>query len=338
MLNVGIIYGGQSTEHDISILSSKYVIDNIDKNKYNVTEIYIDKKGNWKDNTSKKDIINTVEFLKKFNVIFPVLHGLYGEDGSLQGMLELIGIPYVGCGVLSSAICMDKVYAKIIFDRCKIKHAKSIFIKYISNNKYMYFDKEFNERIVTNDDLKSIINTELKYPIFVKPSNSGSSIGMQKVHEYNKLKEAIENAAKYDSKILIEEGIIGKEVEVAVLGNPELGMEVSNVGEISPIEEFYSYSSKYENSTNQTNVPADLTKEQSEKIKKIAKQLFMAIDGNGLSRIDFFVEDNTGEIYINEINTLPGLTNISMYPILMEQFGYSKTELINKLLHLAKAK
>lgn len=202
----------------------------------------------------------------------------------------------------------------------------------------MYFDKEFNERIVTNDDLKSIINTELKYPIFVKPSNSGSSIGIQKVHEYNKLKEAIENAAKYDSKILIEEGIIGKEVEVAVLGNPELGMEVSNVGEISPIEEFYSYSSKYENLTNQTNVPADLTKEQSEKIKKIAKQLFMAIDGNGLSRIDFFVEDNTGEIYINEINTLPGLTNISMYPILMEQFGYSKTELINKLLHLAKAK
>lgn len=336
MIRIAIVYGGKSTEHDISISSSKYVIDNIDKEKYEVTEIFINKEGIWYDNTNKNSINNIVEFMKKFDIVFPVLHGLYGEDGTLQGMLKLIDVPYVGCGVLASAVCMDKVYAKIIFDRCNIKNAKSIFIKYISQNKYLYYDKQFNIQVLDVESLKSIITDNLNYPLFIKPSNSGSSIGVNKVNNYNEVKEAIEYASNYDSKILIEEGINGKEVEVAVLGNSIDGIEVSNVGEICSAEEFYSYSSKYKSMDTYTKVPATISNEQSTKIKELAKQAFIAVDGNGLSRIDFFVEHNTGEIYINEINTLPGLTDISMYPILMENLGYSKKELLNRIIELGK--
>lgn len=335
-MKVAIIYGGKSTEHDISVLSSKFVINNIDKEKYEITEVYIDKDGNWIDNTNKNNISGIMEFMKQFDVVFPVLHGLYGEDGTLQGMLDLIGVPYVGCGVLASAVCMDKVYAKIIFDRCKIKNAKAIFIQYVSENKYIYFDEEFNEEIFDYEKLSSKVAETLKYPVFVKPSNSGSSIGVNKVVNASELQAAIEDAGKYDSKILIEEGINGKEVEVAVLGDSKIGIEVSNVGEICSAEDFYSFSSKYTNTESYTKIPADITKEQSEKIKKLAKRAFAAVDGKGLSRIDFFVEKNTGEIYLNEINTLPGLTNISMYPMLMADLGYDSKELLNKLIEIVK--
>ena len=334
MLKIAIIYGGKSTEHDISVLSSKYVIENIDKEKYEITEIFINRDGIWYDNTNKSSINSIVEFIKRFDLVFPVLHGLYGEDGTLQGMLDLMDIPYVGCGVLASAVCMDKVYTKILFDRCNIKNAKSIYIKYISQNKYIYYDKQFNEKWIDFNQLNEIIFDSLKYPLFVKPSNSGSSIGVCKVNNYNDLQETIEFTSKYDSKILIEEGINGKEVEVAVLGNSIVGIEVSNVGEICSAEDFYSYSSKYNNKETYTKIHATISKEQSEKIRKLAKQAYIAVDGDGLSRVDFFVEHDTGKIYINEINTLPGLTNISMYPMLMEDFGYDKTELLDRLIEL----
>ena len=250
-------------------------------------------------------------------------------------MLELLDIPYVGCGILSSSICMDKIYSKIIFDRCNIKNAESVNLRYISKNRYLYYDKNFSEKNIDFYELISVIRKNLSYPLFVKPSRSGSSIGITKVESSEQLEQAIETASKYDKKILIEQAIVGKEVEVAVLGNSINGIEVSNVGEILSAEEFYSFSSKYENSNSKTRVPANISKEQSDLIKKYAKQLFTAIDGTGLSRIDFFIEESTGDIYINEINTMPGFTDISMYPILMRYFGYTNTKLIDRLIDLA---
>ena len=312
-----------------------FILNNFDKEKYEIYEAFIDKQGNWYNGKNKSIIENITSFLKDFDVVFPILHGLNGEDGTIQGMLELLGIPYVGCGILSSSICMDKIYSKIIFDRCNIKNAKSINLRYISENEYLYYDKNFSEKNIDFYELNSAIRNNLSYPLFVKPSRSGSSIGITKVENYEQLKQALESASKYDKKILIEQAIVGKEVEVAVLGNSINGIEVSSVGEILSAEEFYSFSSKYENSNSKTRVPASISKEQSDLIKKYAKQLFTAIDGTGLSRIDFFIEESTGDVYINEINTMPGFTDISMYPILMRYFGYTNSKLIDRLIDLA---
>ena len=312
-----------------------FILNNLDREEYEIYEAFIDKQGNWYNGKNKNIIENITSFIKNFDVVFPILHGLNGEDGTIQGMLELLGIPYVGCGILSSSICMDKIYSKIIFDRCNIKNAKSVNLRYISKNRYLYYDKIFNEKNIDFYELISIIRNNLGYPLFVKPSRSGSSIGITKVENSEQLEQAIENAAKYDKKILIEQAIVGKEVEVAVLGNSINGIEVSSVGEILSAEDFYSFFSKYENSNSKTRVPANISKEQSDLIKKYAKQLFTAIDGTGLSRIDFFIEDSTGDIYINEINTMPGFTDISMYPILMRYFGYTNSKLIDRLIDLA---
>ena len=312
-----------------------FILNNLDKEKYEIYEAFIDKQGNWYNGKNKSIIENITSFIKKFDVVFPILHGLNGEDGTIQGMLELLNIPYVGCGILSSSICMDKIYSKIIFDRCNIKNAKSVNLRYISKNRYLYYEKNFSEKNIDFYELISIIRSNLSYPLFVKPSRSGSSIGITKVENSEQLEQAIETASKYDKKILIEQAIVGREVEVAVLGNSINGIEVSSVGEILSAEEFYSFSSKYENSNSKTRVPANISKKQSDLIKKYAKQLFTAIDGTGLSRIDFFIEESTGDIYINEINTMPGFTDISMYPILMRYFGYTNTKLIDRLIDLA---
>ena len=250
-------------------------------------------------------------------------------------MLEILGVPYIGCKVLSSSICMDKIYSKIIFDRCNIKNAKSLYLQYIGNNKYIYFDQKFTNQILDTSELYLFIKNKISFPIFVKPSRSGSSIGITKVKYEKDLKKAFENATKHDKKILVEQAINGKEVEVAILGNIAKGIEVSSVGEINSAEDFYSFSSKYENKNSKTIIPANISKDQSTLIQNYAKQLFTAVDGNGLARIDFFVENNTNDIYINEINTMPGFTDISMYPILMKYFGYSYSELIDRLIELA---
>lgn len=325
---VCVIYGGMSTEHDVSIISGKNVIDNLDKEKYNVSSIIIDKKGNWLEE-GKKIIKNIVQHLKKYDVVFPVLHGKYGEDGTIQGLLELLQVPYVGCGVLASSICMDKVYTKRIFEKAKILQANYIVIK----NDNIYVDENLDEIELNNSEIVELVEDKLGYPVFIKPSNSGSSVGINKAIDSQSLIEAIEQAKKYDNKILIEKGIDGKEVECAVLGNDKV--EASTVGEIIPAEEFYSYDAKYNNSDSIVKIPADLSEEKKNEIKTIAKKAFKAVDGKGLARVDFFIEKGTEKVIINEINTMPGFTEISMYPKLWNYEGLEYKELLTKLIELA---
>ncbi len=344
-IKLGVIFGGMSTENEVSCVSSLSIIKNLNKEKYDIYPIYIDKNGKWYEvlNIEKNDregdelqekqeIENIMIYLEQFDVIFPVLHGLYGEDGTIQGLLELIKVPYVGCKVLASSVGMDKLYSKIIFEKAGIKQAKYIYIRKY-NDKFIYIDKSFNEIILNIEEIIEIISKEQKFPMFVKPSNSGSSIGINKAKNKNELKNAIIEASKYDNKILIEEGIIGKELECAVLGNEDVIS--SCVGEVKSAEEFYSYDAKYNNQNSKTLIPADITEEQSIKIQELAKKAFKAIDGKGLSRVDFFIEDTTGYIFINEINTLPGFTNISMYPKLFDYIGINYSELLDKIINLA---
>lgn len=347
MKKVGVIFGGISTEHDVSIVSGTSVIKNLDKNKYDIIPIYISKEGEWyKYNVPIKEIEvlkvgdklenlvkieNIFGTLKKLDVVFPVLHGLGGEDGTIQGLLQMLKVPYVGCGVLASSIGMDKAYTKIIFEKANIKQAKYEYIRKIKNE-YIYIDKKFNERICTLDELCEIIINKLKFPMFIKPSNSGSSVGINKANNLGELKEYIEYASNFDNKILIEEGIVGREVECAVLGDNEVIS--SCVGEILPAEDFYTFDAKYNNSESVAVIPAEISKEISNNIRDLAVKAFKAIDGKGLSRVDFFVEKTTNEIYINEINTMPGFTEISMYPKLFEQVGIRYSELLDKLINL----
>ena len=330
-IKIGIIYGGKSTEHEISANS---VINNLNKDKYEIYNIFIDKSNNWydKSNGEDKKIEDINNFLKNLDVVFPVLHGLYGEDGTIQGMLELLGIPYVGCKVLASSIAMDKVYTKIIFDRAGIKQANYVYIKKVKN-KYIYINKNFNEEILELEDICKRVESKINYPMFVKPSNSGSSVGINKAKNSEELKEYIEYAAQFDNKILIEENIIGKEIECAILGNEDV--KTSVLGEIKSAEEFYSFDAKYKNKESKTIIPATLSQELTEKVRRLAVKAFKAIDGKGFSRVDFFVNEETNDIYINEINTIPGFTEISMYPKLWEASGLKYSELLDELIKLA---
>lgn len=336
MIKLGVLYGGKSTEREVSRKSAQSVLDNLDKEKYEIYPIFIDEKGNWfeEKKSEKKEIENIIKYLKELDIVFPVLHGLFGEDGTIQGLFEIAGIKYVGCNVLASSVGMDKAYTKIIFEKSKINQAKYLYIKKYKNSDYIYIDDNMNEKNIEINELINLVEDKLKYPIFVKPSNSGSSVGVNKCENKEELKQNIIEATKYDNKILIEQGIIGKEVECAVLGNDEIGVEVTNPGEILPAGEYYSFDSKYNDITSETLVDARITDEQKEEIKKLAKKAFLAIDGNGLSRVDFFVENNTNKIYINEINTMPGFTEISMYPKLFEKYGYKYSELLDKIIKI----
>ena len=343
-LKLGVIFGGMSTENEVSCVSGISVIKHLNKEKYEINPIYIDKKGNWfklkiediekegEEIENRKTILNIIEYIKEMDVIFPVLHGLYGEDGTIQGLFELLKVPYVGCGVLASSVGMDKAYTKVIFDKANINQTKYVYIRKY-NGDYIYVDEKFDEQILSIDEISKIVIDKLKFPMFIKPSNSGSSVGINKAHNIQELKSAIEEAAKYDNKILVEEGIIGREVECAVLGNEDVIS--SCVGEIKAADEFYSYDAKYNNEESKTLIPAEISKEKSSEIQKLAIKDFKAIDGKGLSRVDFFIEDKTEKVYINEINTLPGFTSISMYPKLFEQVGIGYTELLDKLVELA---
>lgn len=343
---LGIIFGGMSTENEVSVVSANSILKNIDREKYEIFPIYIGKDGRWyqyiesenerglgDEVSNKKEIENVMEYLKNLDILFPVLHGLYGEDGTIQGLFELLKKPYVGCGVLASSVGMDKVYTKIVFDKAGLKQAKYEYIKKYKNN-YIYVDKTFCEETLTLDEVVQKVITNLKFPMFIKPSNSGSSVGVNKAENKDELKEYIEHASQFDCKILIEEGIVGKEVECAVLGNEEV--IASCVGEVKSAEDFYSYEAKYKNEKSRTDIPADIPQNISDEIRKQAMKAFKAIDGKGLSRVDFFIENQTHQIYINEINTLPGFTNISMYPKLFETSGISYQELISRLIELSK--
>ena len=346
-LKLGVIFGGMSTENEVSVVSANSILKNLDRNLYEVYPIYIDKNGDWWEYIesdkkielgetidNKKAINNVLSYLKQLDIAFPVLHGLYGEDGTIQGLLELLKIPYVGCHVLASSIGMDKVYTKIVFEKAGLKQAKYEYIRKYKD-KYIYIDEQFNEKITNLEEISFIITEKLKFPMFIKPSNSGSSVGINKADNIDELKKHIEYASKFDNKILIEEGINGKEVECAVLGNEDV--IASCVGEIQAADEFYSYDAKYNNKESRTNIPANIPEDISNKIRSQAIKVFKAIDGKGLSRVDFFIEKDTNEIYINEINTLPGFTDISMYPKLFEANGIEYRELLNKIIGLAKS-
>ena len=344
-IKTGIIFGGVSTEHNVSIVSGTSVIKNLNKDKYQIFPIYIDKNGDWyeyeiinkeykvgEEVNANKKIINICEYLKKLDVVFPVLHGLGGEDGSIQGLLEMLNIPYVGSKILGSSICMDKVYAKAIFEKANLLQADYIYIRKYKDS-YIYIEKDFSEQILDIEEISKKIIKKLGLPLFIKPSNSGSSVGINKAENIEELKDYIEHASMFDKKILIEENISGREIECAVLGNEEV--EASILGEIIPADKFYSFAAKYNNNESKTIMPADLNENLSNKIRENAKKAYKATDCKGLARVDFFVDDKNEKIYINEINTIPGFTQISMYPKLWEKTGISYSDLLDKLINLA---
>lgn len=342
---LGVIFGGMSTENEVSVISAESILNNLDREKYDIFPIYIDKQGNWwkyiedgnkrifgAEVENKAKIENLIGYLKSLDVIFPVLHGLYGEDGTIQGLFELLRIPYVGCKVLASSVGMDKVYTKVIFEKAGLNQVPYEYVRKYKD-KYIYIDENFNESIMDVEEIAKKISERLKFPMFVKPSNSGSSVGVRKTDTIEELIENIKYASLFDKKVLIEQGVNGREIECAVLGNEEV--IASCVGEIKAADEFYSYDAKYNNEESKTEIPANLKDELSNEIRKQAIKAFKAIDGKGLSRVDFFIENNTNKIYINEINTLPGFTNISMYPKMFEASGIPYKELLTKLINFA---
>jgi len=351
-ITVILEFGGKSTEHEVSIRSAKSIYDALDKKKYNVVLIGITKKGTWvggdaafkaiqsgnklmdgksnnillPDPTSPRLVKSNLAKISKTNslqVVFPVLHGPMGEDGTIQGLLEMANIAYVGCGVLSSALGMDKVKQKEIMQQYKIPVVE-----------YFWFKK--NEWEIDSKTVMDKVEKRFKnfYPLFVKPANSGSSVGINKAHNRKELKDDIGEALEYDIKILVEKGIEGaSEIETSVLGNDD--PVVSECGEIIPREEFYSYDAKYILDNTQLIIPAKLSKKLSKKVRETARRAFMAIDGSGMARADFFVNKKTGRVWLNELNTIPGFTSISMYPKLWEYSGVSYKELVDRLIGLA---
>ena len=343
---VAVIVGGMSTEHDVSLMSGKSILNNIDKEKYKIKVVYLNKKGDTYEyigDVENLDKLNELDLKKETNlmsaledadIIFPVLHGAYGEDGCIQGIFEIMRKPYVGCGVLSSSVSMDKVFTKSILKNAGITQAKYIWIKK-ADNKYIFIDENSNERNLELDQICKETEKILNYPMFVKPSNAGSSIGIRKVSNKRELEDAIEYASKFDRKIIVEQGVIGREVECAVLGNEDV--IASCIGEVLSAEDFYSYDAKYINSASITVIPAEKVDNNIvEEIRNQAIKVFKTVDGKGLSRVDFFIEKGTNKVILNEINTLPGFTNISMYPKLFEAVGISYSDLIDRLINMAK--
>ena len=345
-LKVLVLFGGQSPEYDISCISATSVLKNLDTDKYKISTIGITKKGEWflytgkvdniENGTWKKDkkhlkkaiispdakdkavIVFDKEKIKKIkpDIVFPVLHGEYGEDGTIQGLLELSGLKYVGMGVCASANGMDKAFSKIVFENAKIPQADWVVV-----NTYEMDDME---KIVKN------IEEKLGYPCFVKPTSTGSSVGVGKAKNKDELKKALISAAKFGRKILVEENIDGHEVECAVLGN--LNPKASTVGEIIPEVEFYDFDAKYKSGTTKLQIPAQIPDDVFEKIREYAIKAFTALDGAGLSRVDFFVRYKDNSIILNEINTMPGFTSISMYPKLWNAVGKKYPDLLDELI------
>jgi D-alanine-D-alanine ligase len=349
--NVMVLFGGNSSEHDVSCVSAQTVIQNVDREKYDLTMVGITKEGAWllvdhieeiKNGTwrenGKKAVLSPDSLTKELlvfdgdqvksigvDVIFPVLHGPNGEDGTVQGLFELACIPYVGCGVLASSVSMDKLYTKIIVDSIGgIRQAEYVGVH--------------RSELKDIDTVVAAVEAKLSYPVFVKPSCAGSSNGVSKAKDRKGLEAALLLAAKHDSKILVEETITGREVECAVLGNEDV--QSSGVGEILAAGEegFYTFDSKYNNAESRTIVDPELPEGVTEQIREAAVSIFKAVSGSGLSRVDFFVELETNQIVFNEINTLPGFTSISMYPMLWAARGIETKELISRLIELAVEK
>jgi D-alanine-D-alanine ligase len=302
-LKIGVYFGGKSAEHDVSIVSANNIIKALDKKKYQITPVEIGRNGKFK-----------IEDIKKFDVIFPVLHGPYGEDGSFQGLLKIIGVPFVGSSVLGSAVGMDKDIMKKLLKGSGLPIGKYISIK--AGEKISY----------------QKISKELGLPIFVKPANLGSSIGIHKIRNEKEFLAGIKDAFLYDTKIVLEENIDGREIECSVLGNEK--PKASMPGEIIANADFYSYDSKYVDNKSICEIPAKLSKKTINEIQKMAVQVFEVLQCEGMGRVDFFVKKD-GKILVNEINTIPGFTAISMYPKMWEASGLSLSKLLDQLIELA---
>ncbi|MEH7403795.1 MULTISPECIES: D-alanine--D-alanine ligase [Bacillaceae] len=349
-IKLGLLYGGKSAEHKVSLQTAFAVISALDHTKFDVYPIYITEQGEWLQGKQIEGKVESVAALKFSNedqhvneiapvaltssiipaasnqdstgpvdVIFPLLHGPNGEDGTVQGLLELLNIPYVGNGVLASAAGMDKVIMKNLFAQAGIPQAK-----------YVHFLK--TEWKSNAESCYEVVEKELGYPVFVKPANLGSSVGITKAKNREALMASFEEAFQFDRKIIIEENIVGREIEIAVLGNDQV--ECSVVGEIKPSVEFYDYTAKYESGDTGLIIPAPVETETYEKIKHYAEVAFKAIDGSGLTRADFFVTEDGG-VLMNEVNTMPGFTPFSMYPQLWQATGLTYPKLIEKLIDLA---
>jgi D-alanine-D-alanine ligase len=343
-LRVGILFGGRSGEHEVSLASAASVIRGLDPDKYEAVPIGITKEGHWLIGGAAQKMLP--EVLKggqrvmmtadptdaalvpldrsgsgtRLDVVFPVMHGTYGEDGTIQGLLDLAGLPFIGAGVLGSAIGMDKDVAKRLLQVAKIPVVPWIAVQRA--------DWEHHPR-----EIQRAAEKQFKYPLFVKPATLGSSVGMTKVHSRGELAPALNLAAEFAMKILVERCMVGREIEVSVLGNHD--PKASIPGEIVPHREFYDYAAKYLEEGTQLLIPAKLTSAQVKKIQKYAVDAFRALELSGMARVDFFLEKKGGKIYLNEVNTIPGFTSISMYPKMWEASGIPFRELIDKLIELA---
>jgi len=332
-INLGIIYGGKSSEHEVSLRTAFSILNAMDYDKYSVIPFYIRLDGQWVKGKTMSATPNELDELRldegssfdlftlkrEIDIVFPVVHGPFGEDGTLQGLLEMLDVPYVGCGVLASSAGMDKVLMKNVFKAEGLPQCE-----------YLYFERghiQENSDVVLNE-----IEEKLGYPCFVKPANLGSSVGIGKAKDREGLLFALLNAAKFDRRIIVEEFVEGREVEIGILGNGKL--RTSAIGEIFSVGEFYDYSAKYKNIGTKLQIPAELPSYISEEIAVVAKQAFASLDASGLSRIDFFYDEKRDRILINEINTMPGFTSFSMYPMLFNEIGVDYQTLIVELIEL----
>lgn len=349
-LRVGVIFGGRSSEHDVSLASARSVLSSLDPDRYEVVPIGITKGGRWLidgdpmrqlrsgevfSDESRLSLVpcaingetglvpgtpsRVPDLFSSIDVMIPVLHGPNGEDGTIQGMLELASIPYVGAGVLASAVGMDKVLMKTVFRQHGLPVPDHLAFRATDLSR--------------NGSIDRLVGEAIGYPCFVKPANLGSSVGISKVHDENELWPALREAVRFDRKVLVEQYIDGGEYECAVLGNDD--PVASIVGEIIPCNEFYDYRAKYLDTGTKLIVPADLPAKTSEKIRQLSIQAFLAIDCSGMARVDFLVSGRTGDVFVSEINTIPGFTSISMYPKLWGASGLSYGELIDRLIELA---
>lgn len=343
-LTVGLVYGGKSGEHEVSLQTAFAVMNSFDYDKYEIIPFYISKQGMWKVGEKLSAPYSDVEQLKLANaaedigaalnvvfsglsgadkavdVMFPLLHGTYGEDGTIQGLFEMANIPYIGAGVLASSAGMDKVVMKKLFADAGLDQCK-----------YCYFNISAWKR--KNHELIVGVEDKLGYPVFVKPANLGSSVGISKANDKDSLVKAIEVAFRYDTKVIIEEFVDAREVEVGVLGNDE--PEASVPGEIVSSGEYYDYAAKYTDGKSQMMIPAAIDSEVADRLREYAITAFRAIEGSGITRADFFVRRSDGKILINEVNTMPGFTPYSMYPLLWRETGVSYRALLDRMIELA---
>lgn len=346
-LKVAVLFGGVSSEHEISLISAYSVLTNMPKDMYDIMCIGITKKGHWmyypgeyeniKDGTWENDpdcstailspdrvhrgiiVIGKDEvFLRKVDVVFPVLHGANGEDGSVQGLCQLAGLPFVGCDMTSSAVCMDKSLTHTVLDAAGIKTAKYVML--------------MRHSLGGMEDICDAVEKTLSYPVYVKPSSAGSSVGVSRAANRDELKDGLKKAFAHGDKVVAEQEIIGKEVECAVLGNGKK-IIASVPGQITTAEGFYDYDAKYKKNTSVLDIPAKISEEEMHELRETAKKAYMACGCGGMARVDFFVTE-TG-IVLNEINTIPGFTPISMYPKLMENSGITYPALLDRLVQLA---